>query len=106
MDICRALAPTILAFSKRVSLGGPTWIFASLFGSISVSLELPPKIFTQRQKWENVFSYKWQSSNPPNLLHTNSGIGDLSLSVEEEDAGRGAVSEGGFKIARLLSIVS
>jgi len=30
MDICRALAPTILAFSKRVSLGGPTSIFFSV----------------------------------------------------------------------------
>ena len=28
MDICRALAPTILAFSNRVSFGGPTEIFA------------------------------------------------------------------------------
>ena len=29
MDICRALAPTILAFSKRVILGGPMEILLS-----------------------------------------------------------------------------
>jgi len=28
MEICNALAPTILAFSKRVTLGGPTTTFS------------------------------------------------------------------------------
>jgi len=28
MEICSALAPTILAFSKRVTLGGPTVTFS------------------------------------------------------------------------------
>jgi len=37
IDIWRALAPTILALSKRVSLGGPTRTFFSEL----VSLELP-----------------------------------------------------------------
>jgi hypothetical protein len=33
MEICRALAPTILAFSKRVIFGGPTIIlfFSDVF---------------------------------------------------------------------------
>jgi len=31
IDICRDLAPTILAFSKRVSLGGPIRIFFSVW---------------------------------------------------------------------------
>jgi hypothetical protein len=30
IEICRALAPTILAFSKRVSFGGPIKLFFSV----------------------------------------------------------------------------
>src|SRR5260370_22216173 len=38
IDTCRALAPTTLAFSKRVSLGGP-------MAMVSCSLELTASLF-------------------------------------------------------------